>query len=209
MTDSVWVKVCGLTRPEDVEAAVASGADAVGLVLVGRSPRCLDERRATELAAIAKARTAVVVLVEGEPRQALAAARLIGADTVQPYGLHAVAIAEAALESGMNALLPVPVSSGEPINLDGLPAGARPLLDTAVGGASGGAGVSFDWRRAHGITGAVVAGGLSPENVAVAIAQAEPWGVDASSGLETELGVKDHGKVSAFVQAAKTPEELL
>jgi phosphoribosylanthranilate isomerase len=85
-----------------------------------------------------------------------------------------------------------------------LPVGVRPLLDTAVGGSSGGSGRSFDWPRARQVPEAVIAGGLGPDNVGLAIAAARPWGVDASSRLELEPGRKDHSKVAAFIEAAKS-----
>ncbi|MCP3974667.1 MAG: phosphoribosylanthranilate isomerase [bacterium] len=208
MTDELWVKVCGLTRTEDLNAVIEAGVDAVGLVLVRRSPRCLDLPVAAELADSAKGRATVVVLVEGEPDEALTIARSVGADMVQPYGDHAEAIADVAIEAGLKVLFPIQVTPGDSIGVDAMPAQARPLLDSAVGGVSGGTGIPFDWGRARQVGGAVIAGGLNPENVASAVIQAEPWGVDASSGLEAEVGVKDHGKVSAFIQAAKSPKEL-
>lgn len=204
---TVWVKVCGLTRPTDVEAVIDAGADAIGLVLVVRSVRRIDLVHASGLAAIAKGRAEIVVLVEGSPASAVATAMRIGADTVQPYGPEAVETAMAAIAEGLHALLPVPVAPGEAIDVSGVPDGARPLLDTATAESSGGSGRSFDWLRARGADGAVVAGGLNPANVAEAVAAARPWGVDASSGLEAVAGVKDHVKVAAFVEAAKSVGE--
>jgi len=204
---NTWVKVCGLTRPADVEAAIRAGADAVGLVLVTRSVRRIDPVQAVNLAATATGRVEVVVLVEGSPESAVALAKRIGADTVQPYGPAAPAIAEAAMMADLGALLPVPVLANTAIDVSEVPAGARPLLDTATVAGSGGSGRSFDWGMARGVPGVVIAGGLNAENVAQAIALARPWGVDASSGLEAAAGVKDHGKVAAFVEAARSAEE--
>jgi len=199
-----WVKICGLTRPDDVEASIRSGADAIGLVLVARSPRRIGAQRASELAAISAGRAQVVLLVDGAADVALTTARRVGADAVQPYGAAAVAIASAALATGLDVLFPVPVADDLDIDIGRVPAGARPLLDTAVGESSGGTGVSFAWERARGFLGIVIAGGLAPHNVAAAVSAARPWGVDASSGLEAAVGVKDHGKVSSFIEAAKS-----
>jgi phosphoribosylanthranilate isomerase len=204
---TTWVKVCGLTRSEDVAAAIQAGADAVGLVLVDRSRRRIDPAQAGSLASIARGRVEVVLLVEGTPRDALSLAGRIGADAVQPYGPEAVAIAAAAIDEGLGALLPIPVASAVPVDVSHVPDGARPLLDTATAAGSGGSGRSFDWGIARGVASAVVAGGLNAENVAAAIAAARPWGVDASSGLEAAVGLKDHGKVAAFIEAAKRAEE--
>jgi len=203
----MWVKICGLTRRADVEAAIRSGADAAGLVLIARSPRRIDPVRAAELATIARGRVEVVALVEGSPEDAVDLARRIGADTVQPYGVEATATARAAMAAGLGSLLAVPVTAGVAIDVSAVPAGARPLLDTATVFGSGGSGRSFDWSMARGVEGAVLAGGLNPGNVAEAISVARPWGVDASSGLETAAGVKDHGKVAAFIEAARSAEE--
>ncbi len=203
----MWVKICGLTRRADVEAVIRSGADAAGLVLVARSPRRIDPVRVAELAAIARGRVEVVVLVEGSPESAVDLATRVGADTVQPYGTEATAIAEAAMAAGLGSLVPVPVTADVSIDVSTVPTGARPLLDTATALGSGGSGRSFDWSMARGVEGAVLAGGLNPGNVAQAISVARPWGVDASSGLEAAAGIKDHGKVAAFIEAARSAEE--
>jgi len=203
---TTWVKVCGLTRSEDVAAAIEAGADAVGLVLVDRSLRRIGPAQAGSLASMARGRVEVVVLVEGTPRDALSLAGRIGADAVQPYGPEAIDIAAAAIDDGLGALLPIPVTSA-PVDVSYVPDGARPLLDTATAAGSGGSGRSFDWGIARGVASAIIAGGLNAENVAAAVAAARPWGVDASSGLEAAAGVKDHGKVAAFIEAAKRAEE--
>ena len=200
---SIWVKVCGLTRPADVVAAIEAGADAIGLVLVERSPRRLDPQRASELAAVAKGRATIVLLVEESPDAAVSLARRVGADSIQPYGPHAHAAAEAAIEAGLQVLFPVGVDSHGDLNLADLPDGVVPLLDTAVDGVSGGTGRTFDWSRAAGVSDAVIAGGLNADNVSAAITAARPHGVDASSGLEADVGIKDDSKVTAFVAAAR------
>lgn len=201
---SIWVKVCGLRRPADVVAAIEARADAIGLVLVERSPRRLDVQRASELAAVATGRVTIVVLVEDEAEAAVSLARRIGADAIQPYGPHARAAAEAAIKAGLQVLFPVGVDPHGDLAVVDLPDGVVPLLDTAVDGVSGGTGRTFDWSYATGISGAVIAGGLNADNVSAAIAAASPHGVDASSGLEADVGVKDHSKVTAFVAAARS-----
>lgn len=203
MNSDLWIKVCGLTRADDVVAAIDAGADAVGLVLVSRSKRRIDAQRASELAAVARGRVSVVLLVEGDPDRAMADAARVGVDAVQAYGNEASQVAAAAVDAGLGALVAIPVPLSGEIDVSGVPDGARPLLDTAVRGALGGTGVAFEWGRARPIGSAVIAGGLNAGNVATAIAKARPWGVDASSGLEAEVGVKDHGKVAAFVAAAR------
>jgi phosphoribosylanthranilate isomerase len=199
----VWVKVCGMTRTEDVAAAIAAGADAIGIAMLDRSRRAVDTEVASLLATSAVGRVEVFLLVDGAPEAAVELAHEVGATGVQPYGPEAGGVALAALEAGLTVLFPIPVAVETPVDLTSLPAGARPLLDTAVAGLTGGTGRTFEWDRAQGVSGAVIAGGLNPDNVAVAVATARPWGVDASSGLEAEVGIKDHSKVMSFVQAAK------
>jgi len=197
----LFVKVCGLTRPADVVAAIEAGADAIGLSMVPRSPRRLNAQRASELAAVAKGRAQIVLLVEAAPAEALELLDRVGADAIQPYGERSAEVATTAAAAGIPVLLPVGVAGDVPplVELDGV----VPLLDTAVDGEHGGTGQTFDWSIAAGLDGVIVAGGLTAENVAQAVVTAKPIGVDASSGLETEVGHKDHSKVADFVAAAR------
>lgn len=197
-----WVKVCGLTRRADVVAAVEAGADAVGFVLVAGTPRCIDMETVRELAADVPVST--VVLTHGlRPSDVEALFEATGADGVQPYGSAAAAVAAKAAELGALVLVP-----GPPVERDwitAVPDGAYPLLDTPAPGTLGGTGRIFDWETSEGIErDFVLAGGLGPDNVGAAIGLALPWGVDASSRLESVVGVKDHGKVAAFVAEAKS-----
>lgn len=197
-----WVKVCGLTRRADVVAAVEAGADAVGLVLVAGTPRCIEVETARSLATDVPVSTVLLIHdVDAGDLEALLEAT--GADGVQPYGAGAVAVAVKAAELGALVLVP-----GSPVERDWMtevPAGAYPLLDTPEPGTLGGTGRTFDWANSEGIgRDFVLAGGLGPGNVAEAIEMVRPWGVDASSRLESVVGVKDHGKVAAFVAEAKS-----
>ena len=195
-----WVKVCGLRRMAEVEAAAAAGADAVGFVAIPSSPRFIEPGDAAPLAA-ATPLTRVLLVADLTPPGAIAALRRAGVDAVQPYGDGAAEVARAAREAGYMVLQPIRLGGpGE----EALWVGATPLYDTHRPGRYGGTGESFDWDlldgRDHDF---VVAGGLGPDNVADLIARKRPWGVDASSGLESDPGIKDLGKVSAFVEEAK------
>jgi phosphoribosylanthranilate isomerase len=195
-----WVKVCGLTRVADVTAAVEAGADAVGIVLIASSPRFVPREGAAELVAAAGGVRRVVLTIDLAPDELEPLLEETGADGIQPYGAHAAAVAAAATAAGVFVLRPVPVGIG--LDLPG-PGEGIPLLD-AAGPALGGTGRRFDWDLATGIgVRWVLAGGLGPDNVAEAIAVARPWGVDASTGLEEAPGIKDHGRVAAFVREAK------
>ena len=196
-----WVKFCGMTRREDVEAAVVAGADAVGFVTASGSVRRVTPEQAALLGdGIGIER--FLVTVDLEPGLLLAAARVGGVDGVQPHGRHSVEAADLMLREGYRVLFPVRVD-GRP-DLSQVPDGAIPLLDTAVPGLHGGTGESFDWSLAAGLDrDVVVAGGLTPWNVAVAMAAAVPWGVDVASGVESTLGVKDSVAMKRFVEAAR------
>ena len=196
-----WVKVCGLGRPEEVTAAVEAGADAIGFNVYPDSPRFVTPERAAELGAEARAVT-VLVSVGLAPDELLAAAATAGVDAVQPAGDHAAAAAAAASARGLFVLRPVSVA-GE-VDLSGIPDNQIPLLDTAVPGLHGGTGKTFDWGLAASLRrDYVLAGGLGPGNVADAVSLLRPWGVDASSGLESAPGIKDVGRVRDFVREAK------
>ena len=161
------VKVCGLTRQDDVDAAVDAGADLVGFILVEKSPR-----RAPAVLDVPETTLSVAVFV-GEAQET-------GADLVQLYPDDAGTV------RGRDAVL---LREGEPV--------AR-LLDQPWEGTD-----PEHWEAAARAEGRVVlAGGLGPENVRAAIDAVHPWGVDASSSLETEPGIKDHARVRAYVEEA-------
>jgi phosphoribosylanthranilate isomerase len=193
-----WVKVCGLTRAEDIEVAVAAGADAIGLVLIAESPRAVTVDSAAELASGVSAETFLLTKDLG-PEDIVAAALATGVDGVQPYGLNADEAARAATEAGL--LLLRPVLNGD---LASIPENQLLLFDGAGPGGLGGTGMVLDEIRIP-VTDRrfVLAGGLGPETVARVIRKVRPYGVDASSKLEIRPGIKDHARVELFVQAAK------
>jgi phosphoribosylanthranilate isomerase len=197
-----WVKVCGMTNRDDVVAAAAAGADAVGFVTWAGSPRRVSPEQAAGLGrdlTIAR----VLVTVHQPADALLAAAATAGVDGVQPGGDHATEAAAAAHQAGYMVLRPVPVGGGTP-DLAGVGEGEIPLFDTARPGSHGGTGEAFDWSLAAALDREfVLAGGLGPDNVAAAVALGRPWGVDASSRLEREPGRKDHDLVRRFVTEAK------
>ena len=193
-----WVKVCGLTHPQDVVAAVAAGADAIGFVTVPGSPRFVTLERAGELAAGASVHT-VLLTVDLAPAEALDALRKTEIGGIQPYGRHAEETAAAALDAGFLVLFPQKAGPQMTVGGPGIP-----LVDTPSRDALGGTGVTFEWQLVADITERfVLAGGLGPHNVREAVREVRPWGVDASSGLERTPGRKDHGMVADFITKAK------
>jgi phosphoribosylanthranilate isomerase len=196
--NSVWVKICGITRPEDAVLAATAGADAIGINRISRSPRCVTDEKAAELAGVA-ALPAVVLVEDMDPKRVVVYLDELGADGVQPYGANAVEVAAAVAEAGWVALLPTTVADAHD-----LPRGVTPLVDTPDATMLGGTGRTFEWSAIDVEIGRfVLAGGLGPDNVAEAVHVTGAWGVDASSRLEVEVGVKDVGKVTAFVREAK------
>jgi phosphoribosylanthranilate isomerase len=196
-----WVKLCGMTRRADVEAAAELGADAVGFNVAAESPRRVSPEQAAELGRdLAVER--FLVSVDLEPQDLVAAARRAEVTGVQPHGRHASAAAEAAFSVGLRVLYPVRVA--DQLDLSRVPGWAVPILDTAVPGRHGGTGRSFDWTLAAGCgRDVVIAGGLTPENLSDAMAAAEPWGVDTASGIEVSPGVKDPAKMRRFLEATR------
>lgn len=198
----VWVKVCGVKTPADVKSACEAGADAVGLMLA-TSPRQISPDRARSLIADADCET-VLVTVDATATEILDLAGFTGSSAVQLHGKHAVEAGAAAVKAGLTVFRPRRVVG--PLDLDDIPPPQMPLLDTAHTELHGGTGRTFDWSLTAGITRPfVLAGGLGPDNVARAVAEVDPWGVDASSGLESSPGVKDHDLIKRYVQEAKKP----
>ncbi len=199
-----WVKVCGLQEEVDVAAAVEAGADAVGFVLAEGSPRRVSLERAGALMdGVPVLR--ILVTAHLSPEAMVEAVEATGADGIQPHGRHAAAAAAAGAAAGRFVLRPVAMGGGIPEpDLTSVPEDQLPILDSAEGRRLGGTGTTFEWKAIPDLGRPfVLAGGLTPENVAGAIREVRPWGVDASSGLEVTRGVKDTGRVVAFIEEAK------
>jgi phosphoribosylanthranilate isomerase len=200
------VKICGLTRPRDVELACDLGAAYVGFNFAAASPRRVTLDAARDLARATRPGVARVgVFVDetaGEIRAAIAAARL---DLVQ---IHRPLSARDLDES------PLPVIAVVGVSRAGADAAPPELLercrsvlcDTALPGQSGGTGTVFDWSLLGARTWPVpliLAGGLDPDNVAEAIARVHPSAVDVASGVESAPGVKDEDKMRLFFEAVR------
>lgn len=195
----VFVKICGLGTAEDVAAAVSAGADAVGFVLSHTSPRALEPDEIARLAALVPAGIDTVLVAHD--REAAEAARIAsdaGVSVLQLHGGHFAAADYAAAAEIMPRIWRAVSLRDEPELTVGALGEELLLLDSPV------AGSGSRWNleelgsdRPEGPW--LLAGGLDPENVAAAIAEARPGGVDVSSGVESAPGVKDHAKIAAFV----------
>ncbi len=179
------VKVCGITRREDAEAAVEAGASAIGFIFYKKSPRYVEPERARVLGDGLNV-WKVGVFVDETAADIEAVMRAANLDVAQVYGgeLPPARRIWDAVRPGQ------PRPSGR---------GSEALfLDSSANGET------FDWSIARNAAAKVIiAGGLNDQNVADAIRIAQPWGVDASSSLEISPGIKDHEKIRRFVAAAR------
>ena len=200
-----WVKVCGMRTADDIEAAASAGADALGLVLVEGTPRYLEVDDAAHLAAMSRV-PAIILTLDAHPDEVVELLEQVGAAGVQPYGDHAHEAAHEAAQAGAFVLRPHRVRG--PVDLGAVPPGHTALLDGYSPDGLGGTGkqVAPEWLPPPGSR-YVLAGGLNPSNVADAVSRYRPWGVDASSGLESAPGVKDPARIRSFVTNAKRVEE--
>ncbi len=199
------VKICGITRPEDALAAVEAGADALGFVFFKESPRHIFPEKAAEIITLLPPFVQVVGLfVNEQAEQVNEIADLCRLDLVQLHGDETSAYCRQIRRRILKAFRVRTLTCLDPIS-DYLTAGL--LLDTYSPSFYGGTGTAFNWeiaREASGRFGRIVlAGGLTPDNVADAIRQVHPWAVDVSSGVESEPGKKDHQKVREFIRNAK------
>ena len=200
---AVRVKVCGVTRPEDAVAAEVAGADAVGLILWARSPRRLDLAAAEAvLAPLGPFVQRVGVVVDAPAdfvHEAIARLRL---GAVQFHGREEAGFVKAFRDrvAVFRALAYEPDLSLEAL-------AAWPVDALVLDGLRPGAGKAFDWSaagRLRDLPGRwLLAGGLTPANVAAAVEALDPTGVDVASGVESAPGIKDHAALRRFVAVAK------
>ncbi len=189
------VKICGITNADDARAAVDAGASALGFNFYPPSPRAIGAARAREIIdALPPAVLKVGVFVNEDPAVVVQVMNEAALDVAQVIGDAPVGVRTWKVHR-----MTADFSAGQ---LNGDSAEAF-LLDTPSSALHGGTGETFDWRRARiPDKNIVIAGGLGPDNVAIAVSECRPWGVDACSRLESSTGRKDHAKVIAFVRAA-------
>ena len=204
------IKICGLTREADVDAAVQAGADAIGFVLYPRSPRAVTVARAAALAQRLPAFvTPVLLFVNAGPAAVAEALAAVPQAAVQ---FHGDETPEECRHAGRRYLRAVRMAPG----VDLLDWSARfhdaqaLLLDAHVEGYGGG-GKSFDWSLVPPAAAfpVVLSGGLNPANVTDGIARVRPWAVDVSSGVESAKGIKDAGLMRRFCEAVRQADASL
>lgn len=196
------VKVCGVTRPEDVESCRAHGVDWIGLVFSPHSPRRLTLEAGRALAERARGAKGVVGVFSGNTGEEIrAAAAFVRLDAVQlsdPPGTVEIPAGPAVWQTvgvGRDDLEAAAAWPGDVLH-----------FDTALAGRTGGTGAAFDWSRLASLglrRPFVLAGGLRPGNVREAIRVARPFAVDTASGVESSPGIKDAAKIAAFVEEVR------
>ena len=219
------IKFCGITRPGDAELAVSLGAWAVGVILWPGSPRAVSLERAAELAALVKRRAeAVGVFVNPTLEQVERAVDVADLTVIQLHGQEGPAFCgELARRTGCKVIKAVRVRGGADIQALGPFHTDFHLVDSYKPGVVGGSGEVFAWdlarehRRLAPPRGKgqrvplILSGGLTPDNVAEAIAAVSPWAVDTASGVESAPGFKDAALMRAFAAAvastAQPPSE--
>lgn len=211
------IKICGLTREADVDAAVHAGADAVGFVLYEHSPRHVSVERAGELAArLPPFVTPVLLFVNASPAHIQRGCDAVPQALLQFHGDESPADCQAAGRPYLRAARIPTGTAGAGFDLlkyaSDHSAAQAILLDALVDGYGGG-GQSFDWTAfpwSHPLLNAssrlVLSGGLTPANVTDGITRVRPWAVDVSSGVEAAKGIKDPDKMLAFVAAVRAAD---
>lgn len=206
----ILTKICGVSTPEALDAAIAGGASHVGLNFVAASPRCVTAEQAAALATRAGSRIAIVGLfADAEPGLIDAVRRDVRLDVVQLHGRERASDA-AAIEGEVWKAVAVRTAADLALAARYRGAVARILYDAkAPEGAplTGGTGLRFDWALLDGFVHPLpwgLAGGLDAGNVADAIRRTHAPLVDVSSGVESAPGVKSVDKISAFLQAARS-----
>lgn len=204
------VKICGITNADDGIVAIECGADALGFNFFPGSKRYIDMESAAEwIEKLPEKIEKIAILVNPDFDEALATAALPFITALQLHGAETPEFCSRLAERGIRFAKALPVTSED--SLRGIPSFATDtlVLDSSHAGEFGGTGHTFDWdiaRRFIETNSAlriVLAGGLTPENVAIAVRSVRPFAVDVTSGVESAPGQKDHGLMRAFIEAAR------
>jgi len=202
----VKIKICGLTRPEDVIFLSNLSVDFAGFIFVPGTPRFVEPEKAAELIRLLPDRIQPVgVFLDEEPDIVRETVEICGLKILQFHGDETSEYCEQFHRPYFKVIR----VDGR---LDGkISGGYCPrafLLDTFVKGAAGGTGKTFDWTVARRVVesglSVILAGGLNPDNISRAVGEVQPWGVDVSSGVEVSPGVKDREKVKRFLEGVKS-----
>jgi phosphoribosylanthranilate isomerase len=206
------VKICGVTNWADAKVCVDAGASAIGLNFYAASPRSVSPAAAWEIIRkLPPFVEAIGVFVNWAPEAVLSLARALRLHGAQLHGDETASDVET-LARQMTVIKAVQVKSGfRPESLKKFSAASAILLDGFRAGLHGGTGATVDWKLAASVgrhANIILAGGLTPENVAGAISIARPYAVDVASGVESKPGKKDSRLVRAFMSAVEAADSL-
>jgi phosphoribosylanthranilate isomerase len=200
------IKICGIKTLNEAHAAVDAGADYLGFNFYPKSIRFIEKNSCADITSVLKQKYPQIKLVGvfvnltvGEIKDLMETCSL---DLAQLHGDEIVEILNALNGKAFKAF------RGIPERINGFARSESPafLIDASVKGLYGGSGITADWNGAAELAKKyplLLAGGLTPENVAAAVSQVKPWGVDVASGVETTPGIKDISKMTAFAKAVK------
>ncbi|MDX1810582.1 MAG: phosphoribosylanthranilate isomerase [Gammaproteobacteria bacterium] len=203
------VKICGITRVEDIQACAELGVDALGFVFVESSPRCVSVEQAAELIAnVPPFIQTVGLFMDQSPKFVASVLRAVPLNLLQFHGNENPVDCEMHNADYIKA---IPMGGAQEEQVDPVEYAGRYskskgfLLDSHKLGESGGSGGTFDWSKVPGNIGKplILAGGLNIDNVETAVAQVRPFAVDVSSGVEAAKGIKDREKIAAFMKGVK------
>lgn len=203
------VKVCGITRVEDIDSCVVHGVDAIGFVFVASSPRCVSIEHAKKLVFHVPPFIQTVGLFMNQSSEFVAAVlRVVPLNLLQFHGNENP---QECQMHNVDYIKAVPMGGDvDPVIYAGqYPQSKGFLLDSHKSGQSGGSGDTFDWATVPANLGKplILAGGLTIANVAAAVRQVRPYAVDVSSGVEAAKGLKDPEKIAAFMRGIKQGDE--
>ena len=208
MSERTRIKICGIREPEHARIAADAGADAIGLVFYGDSPRHVDNARAAEIArALPPYVMAVGLFVNASVDAVWAILDHVPLDLLQFQGDETPQFCEG---FGRPFVRAVRMEEGTDLveYASRFSAAKALLLDAHVPGERGGTGQVFDWGRVpakHPLP-LILSGGLTAQNVGRAIREVRPWAVDVSSGVESSRGVKDPAKIVEFIRSVRSED---
>lgn len=214
---TIEIKICGLSTPASIEAAVEAGADMVGFVFFPKSPRYTPLARAAQLAKLARGRAKIVSLLVDADDDFIARLKdQLAPDLLQLQGKESIArVIEIKSRFGLPVMKAVGVAgSADVVNARSYAGVAdRLMLDAkppkTENALPGGNGLSFDWRLVAHLDpplAFMLSGGLNAQNVVDALRLVRPKSVDVSSGVESSPGIKDEAKIKTFIAAARAAE---
>lgn len=204
------IKICGIKTVNDALAALNAGADILGFNFYPQSPRYISVGQCRDIMSVIRKYSHILyvgVFVNASVAEVRAAMETCALTLAQLHGDETPEVLNSLYGKAFKAI------RGVPHSLNGFAREDPPafLIDASVKGAYGGTGVTADWGTAAELARQyplLLAGGLTPENVAEAVRRVKPWGVDVASGVESAPGVKDARKMNAFVTAVRSAESI-